>query len=140
MRDAPRSVLDSPHALAIETNLRPCPPTRASPFLDRPHLGITWHIGQNARTFLKDDDFRGGLTALRSGSRIPERWTDGGVSAYRRSGPLRLNATRRACGLRFGCLAALDQGEPPALKPLDDSTFLLTAAWPGRCSTTNGHG
>jgi quercetin dioxygenase-like cupin family protein len=151
MPDAPRSVLDGPraHAFSMEAeHRRPHPPAMASPFLefdlaaevDRLYLESTWHTGRNARTLVKYDDFRVVLTALRSGIRVSEHKTDGRISIHMLSGHLRLNAVGRAFDLRPGSLVALDQGEPHDLEALDDSTFLLTIAWPGARDTTNGHG
>jgi quercetin dioxygenase-like cupin family protein len=151
MPDAPRSVLDGPPAhefsMAAE-HRRPHPPTMASPFLefdlaaevDRLHLEGTWHTGRNARTLVKYDDFRVVLTTLRSGIRILEHKTDGRLSFHMLAGHLRLNAVGRAFDLRPGSLVALDQGEPHDLHALDDSTFLLTIAWPGPRDTANGDG
>jgi quercetin dioxygenase-like cupin family protein len=151
MPDAPRSVLDGPpaHALPAEADhRRPHAPTMASPFLEfdltaeveRLRLESTWHAGQNSRTLIKYDDFRVVLTAIRSGTRISEHRTDGRISVHLLSGHLRLNAVGRALDLRPGSLVALDQGEPHDLEALDDSTFLLTIAWPGPRDTANGHG
>src|SRR5579864_4097018 len=148
MPDAPRSVLDGPRAYAFSMEAdhrRPHPPVMASPFLefdlaaevDRLHLENT---GRNARTLVKYDDFRVVLTALRSGIRISEHKTDGRISIHMLSGHLRLNAVGRAFDLRPGRLVALDQGEPHDLEALEDSTFLLTIAWPRARDAANGHG
>jgi quercetin dioxygenase-like cupin family protein len=152
MPDAPRSVLDSPRASApsieVDHHRRPHASTMASPFLefdlaaevDRLRLESTWHAGQNSRTLIKYDDFRVVLTAVRSGTHISEHRTDGRISIHMLSGHLRLNAVGRAFDLRPGSLVALDQGESHALEALEDSTFLLTIAWPRPRDTTNGHG
>jgi quercetin dioxygenase-like cupin family protein len=151
MPDAPRSVLDGPRSYVLPMEAdhrRPHALTMASPFLefdlaaeaDRLRLESTWHAGQNSRTLIKYDDFRVVLTAIRSGTRISEHKTDGRISVHVLSGHLRLNAVGRAFDLRPGSLVALDQGEPHDLEALDDSTFLLTIAWPGPRDTANGHG
>jgi quercetin dioxygenase-like cupin family protein len=150
MPDAPRSVLDGPRADAPPMEAdhrRPHTPALASPFLefdlaaevDRLHLESTWHTGRNARTLVKYDDLRVVLTAIRSGIRIPEHKTDGRVSIHLLSGHVRLNAVGRAFDLRPGSLVALDQGAPHDLEALDDSTLLLTIAWPGRPDRADGH-
>lgn len=151
MPDAPRSVLDGPRASAPPTedhHRRPHAATMASPFLefdlaaevDRLRLESTWQTGRNARTLIKYNDLRVVLTALRSGIRVPEHKTDGRISVHLLSGHVRLNAVGRAFDLRPGSLVALDQGEPHDLEALEDSTFLLTIAWPGPRDTANGHG
>jgi quercetin dioxygenase-like cupin family protein len=150
MPDAPRSVLDGPRAYApplAADHRRPHAPTMASPFLefdltaevDRLHREGTWQTGRNARTLVKYDDFRVVLTAIRSGLRIAEHKTDGRISIHLLSGHLRLNAVGRAFDLRPGSLVALDQGEPHDLEALDDSTFLLTIAWPDRSDRADGY-
>jgi quercetin dioxygenase-like cupin family protein len=98
----------------------------------RLHAETTWSTGQNARTLIKYDDFRVVLTALQAKVRIPEHKTEGRISVHVLSGHIQLRASGRTFSLRPGGLLAIDHGVPHEVEALEESTFLLTIAWPGR--------
>ena len=91
-----------------------------------------WRNGQNAKTLVKYDDFRVGLTALKAHARLPEHQTEGRISIQTVAGHIQLRAQGRTFDLPTGRLLALDQGLPHDVEALEESAFLLTIAWPGR--------
>lgn len=123
-----------------EPHRRPHAPPMAAPFLEfdlpaevhRLHAEATWNTGQNAKTLIKYDDFRVVLTALQASARIPEHNAEGRISIHVLSGHIQLKASGRTFNLRPGGLLALDQGVPHDVEALEESSFLLTIAWPGR--------
>lgn len=98
----------------------------------RLHAETTWSTGQNARTLIKYDDFRVVLTALQAKVRIPEHKAEGRISVHVLSGHIQLRAAGRTFSLRPGGLLAIDHGVPHEVESLEDTSFLLTIAWPGR--------
>ena len=122
-----------------EPHRRPHAPPMAAPFLEfdlpaelnRLHAETTWNTGQNAKTLIKYDDFRVVLPALQASARIPEHKAEGRISIHVLSGHLQLKASGRTFSLRPGGLLALDQGVPHDVEALEESSFLLTIAWPG---------
>jgi quercetin dioxygenase-like cupin family protein len=98
----------------------------------RLHAETTWSTGQNARTLIKYDDFRVVLTALQAKVRIPERKAEGRISVHVLSGHIQLRASGRTFSLRPGGLLAIDHGVPHEVEALEESSFLLTIARPGR--------
>lgn len=123
-----------------EPHRRPHAPPMAAPYLEfdlpaevhRLHAETTWNTGQNAKTLIKYDDFRVVLTALQASARIPEHKAEGRISIHVLSGHLQVKASGRTFSLRPGGLLVLDQGVPHDVEALDESSFLLTIAWPGR--------
>ena len=98
----------------------------------RLHAETTWSTGQNARTLIKYDDFRIVLTALQAKVRIPEHKAEGRISVHVQSGHIQLRASGRTFSLRPGGLLAIDHGIPHEVEALEESSFLLTIAWPRR--------
>ena len=98
----------------------------------RLHAETTWTTGQNARTLIKYDDFRVVLTALQAKVRIPEHKAEGRISVHVLSGHIQLRASGQTFSLRPGGLLAIDHGVPHEVEALEESSFLLTIAWPGR--------
>lgn len=123
-----------------EAHRRPHTPSMAERLMEfdlpaevhRLHAETTWSTGQNARTLIKYDDFRVVLTALQAKVRIPEHKADGRISVHVLSGHIQLRASGRTFSLRPGGLLAIDHGVPHEVEALEESTFLLTIAWPGR--------
>lgn len=89
-----------------------------------------WQSGQNAKTLVKYENLRIVLTALKAQSRIPGHQTDGRISIHTVSGHLKVRAQGRTFDLPAGRLLALDQRIPHDVEALEDSSFLLTIAWP----------
>jgi quercetin dioxygenase-like cupin family protein len=123
-----------------EAHHRPHTPSMAEPLMEfdlpaevhRLHAETTWSTGQNARTLIKYDDFRVVLTALQAKVRIPEHKAEGRISVHVLSGHIQLRAAGRTFNLRPGGLLAIDHGVPHEVEALEESSFLLTIAWPGR--------
>jgi quercetin dioxygenase-like cupin family protein len=93
---------------------------------------VTWSTGHNARTLVKHDDLRVVLIALRRDARMPEHQTEGRVSVQVISGHVQIRASGRTFNLRTGGLLALDPAIRHDVTALDESTVLLTIAWPRR--------
>ena len=123
-----------------DSHARPHSPPMADPFMEfdlraevhKLHTEMTWSTGQNARTLIKYDDFRGVLTALREDMRIPEHKTNGRISVHVLSGHIQLRASGRTFSLRPGGVLALDHRIPHEIEAVEESAFLLTIAWPGK--------
>jgi quercetin dioxygenase-like cupin family protein len=123
-----------------EAHHRPHTPSMAERLMEfdlsaqvhRLHAETTWSRGQNARTLIKYDDFRVVLTALQAKVRIPEHKAEGRISVHVLSGHIQLRASGRTFSLRPGGLLAIDHGVPHEVEALEESSFLLTIAWPGR--------
>lgn len=98
----------------------------------------SWRNGQNARTLVKYDDFRVVLMALKLNMCIPGHKASGRISIHMISGHIRVHALERTFDLLQGGLLALDKAVPHNLQALEDSTFLLTIAWPRREETCVG--
>ena len=121
-----------------ESHRRPHGPPMAEPLMEfdlpaevhRLRAETTWSTGQNARTLIKYDDFRVVLTALQAHIRVPEHKTEGRISVQVLSGHIQLRASGRTFSLRPGGLLALDHGVLHDVEALEESTFLLTIAWP----------
>jgi quercetin dioxygenase-like cupin family protein len=119
---------------------RPHSPSLAEPFMEfdldsevhRLKAETTWSTGQNARTLVKYDDLRVVLIALQRDARLPEHQTEGRVSVHVISGHVQVRASGRTFNLRTGGLLALDTAIRHDVTAVDESTILLTIAWPGR--------
>ena len=96
------------------------------------HEEANWHTGHNARTLVKYDDLRVVLISLKANMHIPEHKAEGRISVHVLSGHIRLKASTRTFDLHTANLLALDQGIPHDVYALEDSSFLLTIAWPGK--------
>jgi quercetin dioxygenase-like cupin family protein len=90
--------------------------------------------GRNAKTLVKQDDFRVVLTVLRAGRRIQEHKAAGRISIQAVEGHIRIRTGHEPAAelidLPAGCLLALDRGVRHDVEALTDSAFLLTVAWP----------
>ena len=126
---------DTPHH---DAHRRPHPTPLAQPFMEfdlsaeihRLHAETTWATGQNARTLIKYDDLRVVLIALAAKTRMPEHKTDGRISLHVLSGHIQLRAFGRTFNLRGGGLLAFDRGVTHDVEALEESTVLLSIAWP----------
>lgn len=86
--------------------------------------------GHTARTLVKYDDLRLVLIAIRADAQIPDHRTEGRIVIQALDGHLRVRAEGRTFDLRAGSVLTLDRGLPHGVSALEDSTFLLTIAWP----------
>jgi len=100
--------------------------------IEQLHHEPDWSSGQNAKTLVKYDDLRVVLIALRARARMPDHRTDGRLSIQVVQGHVQMRAEGRTFDLRTGRMLALDRGLPHDVEAVEDSTLLLTVAWPGR--------
>ena len=127
---------DAPHD--DDQHRRPHTAPMAAPFLEfdlarelqQLHGEPEWNSGQNARTLVKYDDFRIVLIALKTGATMPRHQTRGRLSIQTVAGRLIVRAEGRTFDLPAGGLIALDHGLPHDVEALEESTCLLTIAWP----------
>lgn len=98
-----------------------------------------WSSGRNSRTMLKYADFRIVLIVLRAQHRMEEHHTDANISVQTLSGRMRVRAAGKMFEMPTGELLALERGMPHDVEAVEDSTFLLTIAWPSDARTPEGH-
>ena len=90
-----------------------------------------WRDGdRNANSLVHEPDFRIVLTALRAGARLAEHGAEGRVSIHTLSGRLRLTLPDQTVDLPAGHILALEPGIRHDVEAVEESTFLLTIAWP----------
>jgi quercetin dioxygenase-like cupin family protein len=85
---------------------------------------------RNAITLVHEPDFRIVMIGLRPGARIQEHRTAGRLSIQTLAGRLRLRLPEQTVELPAGHLLALEPGVTHDVEALEDSTLLLTVAWP----------
>ena len=96
------------------------------------HEEAAWlHGGRNAKTLVKESDFRIVLIALRAGERMEEHQAAGRISVQTLAGHVRLHAAGVDMDLPAGRLVSLERDVPHAVEALEESAFLLTIAWQG---------
>jgi quercetin dioxygenase-like cupin family protein len=99
----------------------------------RLHEESSWRQGdRNARTLLKESDFRIVLVALRAGGRMEQHRAAGRISIQTLAGRLRLHAPGHTVELPVGRLMSLESDIPHDVEALEDGAFLLTIAWQGK--------
>ncbi len=86
--------------------------------------------GRNSKTLVKQPDFRIVLIALKTGGLLEEHKADGRISIQTLSEHLRLRILGQAIDLPAGHLLALDRELRHDVEAVEDSSFLLTIAWP----------
>ena len=89
-----------------------------------------WHRGRDSKTLVKHADFRAVLTVLKAGARLHEHKAAGRISVQTIAGHVRTHVQDRVFDLPTGHLLALDRGVVHDVEAVEDSTFLLTIAWP----------
>ncbi|HTM03651.1 MAG TPA: AraC family ligand binding domain-containing protein [Vicinamibacterales bacterium] len=92
----------------------------------------TWSTGHNARTLVKHADLRVVLIAVQRNARMPEHQTEGRVSVHVIAGHVQVHASGRTFNLRAGGLLALDPAIRHDVTAIEESTILLTIAWPDK--------
>jgi quercetin dioxygenase-like cupin family protein len=86
--------------------------------------------GHSARTLVKHDDLRLVLIALAPGARMGEHTADAQASILTVAGSVRVWIGQRVIALPTGGLLALDRGVTHDIEALEESSILLTLAWP----------
>ncbi|HEX5484162.1 MAG TPA: hemerythrin domain-containing protein [Terriglobia bacterium] len=94
-----------------------------------------WEHGRNAKTLIKFPDLRVVLTAIRAGQRLTDHRNPGRIYVQTLSGHLRVEALGKEFDLPVGRVVAIDREVPHHIAALDDSTFIVIVAWPGRHAT-----
>jgi len=96
------------------------------------HEEVGWHQGdRNAKTLVKEPDFRVVLIALRAGGRMEEHRAAGRISVQTLVGHVRLQTAGTNVDLPVGRLVSLERDVPHTVEALEESAFLLTIAWLG---------
>ncbi len=96
----------------------------------RLHAEEPWQAGHTAKTIAKYPDFRLVLVAMKAGAQLLEHKTYGRVSIQALSGRIQLHLPSGVVELAAGGLLTLDREMNHDVQALEDSTFLLTIAWP----------
>jgi quercetin dioxygenase-like cupin family protein len=98
----------------------------------RLHAEQAWRQGdRNAKTLVKEADFRVVLVALRAGARMEEHRAAGRISVQTLAGHVRLHTGGTNVDLPVGRLVSLERDVPHDVEAAEDSVFLLTIAWQG---------
>ncbi len=86
--------------------------------------------GRASKTLVKHPDFRIVLTALKAGEHIQEHKAAGRISVQAVTGHIRMHLPDRTVDLPAGRMLVLDREVPHDVEALEESSFLLTIAWP----------
>ncbi len=101
------------------------------------HGQAAWQHGdRNAKTLVKESDFRIVLIALRVGARMEEHRAAGRISVQTLTGYLRLHACGETVDLSVGQLVSLERDVPHDVEAVEESAFLLTIALQGAQDAT----
>jgi quercetin dioxygenase-like cupin family protein len=101
------------------------------------HEETAWQQGdRNAKTLVKEADFRIVLIALRAGARMEEHRAAGRISVQTLAGHIRLHTVGTNVDLPTGRLVSLERDVPHDVEALEESAFLLTIAWQGAHDAT----
>lgn len=90
---------------------------------------------RNAKTLVKEPDFRVVLVVLQPGARLEEHHAPGRISIHTVQGHVRVRVPGDAVDLPTGHLLTLEPNIVHDVEAQDDSTFLLTIAWPSHANT-----
>lgn len=92
---------------------------------------VSWQRGdRNARTLVEEPSLRLVLVVARAGARFGEHQTRGWVSLQTLAGRGRVHLPDGTIDLPAGHVLALHHALPHDVEAVDESTFLLTVAWP----------
>ncbi len=92
--------------------------------------GAWLHGSHNAKTLVKEPDFRVVLIAVKRGGRLQQHQAPGRISVQTLSGHLRLHLPDHSVDLPAGRLLTLEPSIVHDVEGVEESTFLLTVAWP----------
>jgi quercetin dioxygenase-like cupin family protein len=85
---------------------------------------------RNAKTLVKQPDFRVVLTVMRTGARLAHHDTAARLTLHVLSGRLSLRLLGTTAELSQGHLLVLDRDVRHDVEAVEESAFLLTLAWP----------
>jgi quercetin dioxygenase-like cupin family protein len=98
----------------------------------RLHTEQAWRQGdRNAKTLVKEPDFRIVLIVLRAGARMDRHQAAGRISVQTLAGQVRLHLPGEIVDLPAGRLVSLERDVPHDVEAVEESAFLLTIAWQG---------
>ncbi|MCC6348212.1 MAG: hypothetical protein IT347_01300 [Candidatus Eisenbacteria bacterium] len=86
--------------------------------------------GRNAVTLVKHPDLRVVFMVMKAGTNLREHHTSGRISVQTVTGAVRVKLADRLVELPAGHLLALDHDLPHDVEAVEESTVLLTIAWP----------
>ncbi len=86
--------------------------------------------GRSAKTLVKYPDLRIVLISMKEHSRMTNHHADGRISILTLKGSIRLHLGRKIVELPAGHLLTLERAIPHDVEAVQQSTFLLTIAWP----------
>jgi hypothetical protein len=94
------------------------------------HAEPIWHNhGHNARTLIKQLDYRLVLIALRAGKQVHERETDESLTIQPLRGTVLVHVPTEVVELRARHLLSLDKRVPYGFEAVEDCEFLLALGW-----------
>ena len=86
--------------------------------------------GRNGVTLVKYADFRIVFMLMKPGTRLQEHHARGRISVQTLTGRVRLHLEKETVELPAGSLLALERDLPHDVEAVEESTVLLTIAWP----------
>jgi len=89
-----------------------------------------WQSGRNSKTIVHYPDFRMVVTAIQANTTIHEHRTAGRLAVQILRGHVRMHANGKEFDLPAGRVLVVDQAIPYDLNAIEDSSILLTIAWP----------
>ncbi|WP_031496136.1 cupin domain-containing protein [Bryobacter aggregatus] len=90
-----------------------------------------WPSGRRSKLLVKKDDLRVILFTMEAGAALEEHHANGSITVQVWSGQIRFRAQGEEKVLQAGQILALSRSIPHSVQAIDDSSFLLTIAWPG---------
>jgi quercetin dioxygenase-like cupin family protein len=97
------------------------------------HSEESWQQGtRNARTLVKEPDFRIVVVAMHNGARLEEHRAPGRISIHTLRGRLRVRVGDDTVDLPAGHILSLEPHIAHDVEACEESAFLLTIAWPAR--------
>ena len=97
-----------------------------------------WQSGHTAKTLVKYPDFRVVLVVMRPGGRLVQHRTEGRISVQTLAGRISFRTAEQSVELAPGQMLTLERDISHDVQGMADSAFLLTIAWPGTSSATQG--
>lgn len=92
---------------------------------------------RNAKTLVKEPDFRVVLVVLQGGARLEEHRAPGRISIHTVQGRVRVCVLGHDVELPVGHILTLESNIAHDVEAQDDSAFLLTIAWPVHADTAS---
>jgi quercetin dioxygenase-like cupin family protein len=89
-----------------------------------------WQSGHTAKTLAKYPNFRLVLVVMNTGGCLPKHRTEGRISVQVLDGRIRFGTTENSVELGAGQVLVVERDFPHEVEGLEESSFLLTIAWP----------